>query len=80
MEFSANRYRPEGKKFDRVYITATERMRGDMGVTAFLRPFGLIDDREVAYLYNSTPPTGPEDKHWKYEFEIKTPSMLSDSY
>lgn len=72
VEFSANRYRPEGKKFDRVYVTTTERFRGSwLGATHTFRTFGLINENEMAHECNIAPPCGPEDKYWKYEFEIK---------
>lgn len=72
MKFSANRYRPEGKKFDRVHVVTTAMFTGSyLGPTQTFRAFGLITGDEMAHECNTAPPSSPDDEMWKYEFEIK---------
>lgn len=72
MKLTANRYRPEGKKFDRIHVVTDAMFRGSwLGPTHTFRALGLMEEGEIAHECNKAPPCGPEDSMWKYEFEIK---------
>jgi hypothetical protein len=66
------RYRPKGKKFERVCVTTNVQFSDVswLAPTHFLRMINSITQFEIAHERSSTPPTSPTESDWTYEFEI----------
>lgn len=69
--FIANRYRPAGSNKDSIQVQTDTMLHGTYrNVTHALRMLGLISENEVAFERSKSPPTAPDDKTWKFEFDV----------